>query len=467
MRRKRNLGIYVFMFFCQVIMAQSASEAESLFNNKQYVKAKSMYEALLKKKPNDALNNYRLARCCYELNQYEDAVKYFERSGNRYTLKDLYLGEAYFHTYRFDLSVSAYQTFIATLTSTDERLEELNLKLKKSELAARLLNRVEDIAIVDSQVVNKTDFLRYYKFSKELGTLTQQRLLLRKNQAQDKVTYTTQRGDRLCYSDSTRGNMDIYSSFKLLDGWSAPTSISKNINTPANENYPFLMPDGITMYFASDGENSIGGYDLFITRYAPGTQSFLVPENIGMPFNSPANDYMMVMDELQKTGWFATDRNQPADKVMIYKFVPNDVKILFRSENTDSVRMKAQLKLIRKAKKTVKTEQKVFQQQPEEHSGFSVVINDSTIYTKPEQFVHLQARAKINEWIKLNADIEKVKTDLSTWRESFEVEETEEAKNKLSDRILTSEALLIDLKKQAGECLTEAVNLEISNSGKR
>ena len=152
---------------------------------------------------------------------------------------------------------------------------------------------------------------------------------------------------------------------------------------------------------------------------------------------------------------------------MIYKFVPNDVKILFRSENTDSVRMKAQLKLIRKAKKTVKTEQKAFQQQTEQQSGFSVVINDSTIYTKPEQFVHLQARAKINEWIKLNADIEKVKTDLSTWRESFELEETEEAKNKLSDRILTSEALLIDLKKQANECLTEAVNLEISNSGKR
>ena len=97
----RKLVIYTLLFFCQVIMSQSASEAESLFNSKQYAKAKTMYEALLKKKPNDALNNYRLARCCYELNQYEDAVKYFERSGNRYTLKDLYLGEAYFHTYRY------------------------------------------------------------------------------------------------------------------------------------------------------------------------------------------------------------------------------------------------------------------------------------------------------------------------------------------------------------------------------
>jgi hypothetical protein len=137
------------------------------------------------------------------------------------------------------------------------------------------------------------------------------------------------------------------------------------------------------------------------------------------------------------------------------------------SENVDSVRMKAQLKLTRKAKKTVRTEQKSIQLQPEEHSGFSVVINDSTIYTQPEEFANAQARVKINEWIKLNAGIEKLKNDLSTSRESFELEETEEAKNKLSDRILTSEALLIDLKKQAGECLTEAVNLEISNFGRK
>jgi len=125
--------------------------------------------------------------------------------------------------------------------------------------------------------------------------------------------------------------MDIFSSFKLLDNWSLPVSVSNVINTDANENYPFLMLDGVTLYFASDGENSIGGYDIFITKYASGSQDFLVPENIGMPFNSPANDYMMVIDEQQRIGWFATDRNQPAGKVMIYKFIPNETKILFRT----------------------------------------------------------------------------------------------------------------------------------------
>ena len=52
------------------MVAQSATEAETLFNNKQYSKAKTIYDLLLKKKPNDALNNYRFARCCYELKDY-------------------------------------------------------------------------------------------------------------------------------------------------------------------------------------------------------------------------------------------------------------------------------------------------------------------------------------------------------------------------------------------------------------
>jgi len=60
------------------LLAQSTSEAESLFNSRQYLKAKVVYETLLKKKPNDALYNYRMARCCYELKYYESAIQHFE-----------------------------------------------------------------------------------------------------------------------------------------------------------------------------------------------------------------------------------------------------------------------------------------------------------------------------------------------------------------------------------------------------
>lgn len=56
------------------------------------------------------------------------------------------------------------------------------------------------------------------------------------------------------------------------------------------------MADGVTIYYASDGEG-LGGYDIFVTRYNTNTDTYLVPENVGMPFNSPYNDYMYVIDD--------------------------------------------------------------------------------------------------------------------------------------------------------------------------
>ena len=91
-------------------------------------------------------------------------------------------------------------------------------------------------------------------------------------------------------------------------------------------NWPFLLSDGTTLYFAAKGEESIGGFDIFMTRYDETTQSYLKPENIGMPFNSIDNDYFFIVDEYDGIGWFATDRNQPEGKVCIYSFIYNNVR---------------------------------------------------------------------------------------------------------------------------------------------
>jgi len=452
----------ILLFVSVALVAQSASEAESLFNNKQYTKAKTMYESLLKKKPNDVLNNYRYARCCYELKEYEDAVKYFELTGNKYPLTGLYLGELYFLTYRFEQSLAAYQAYIETLEPEDKKIAEIQNKLKTVELAAKLINRVEDIAVFDSVVVNKNEFLRYYKFSSELGNVKQERIKLNSKQTVDKVTYTTQRGDRLCYSDSANGNMDIYSSFKLLDEWSKPTSISSVINTKANENYPFLLLDGVTMYFAADGENSIGGYDLFITKYSATSKDFLAPENIGFPFNSFANDYMMVIDEQQRLGWFATDRNQPAGKVMIYKFIPNETKVLFRSEDNDKLHQVARLKVYRKAEKVDAAPIAVIQSETiNSDSKINVVINDSTVYTHFEQFQSTIALEKIKEWYQIAEELQKEKKELVDLRFLYGNDDNSEDKTILAGKILQLEKRVIENEKMMYLKLVEAGNEEV------
>ena len=84
-----------------------------------------------------------------------------------------------------------------------------------------------------------------------------------------------------------------------------------------------MMSDGITLYYANDGDNTLGGYDIFMTRKGDDGR-FLQPQNIGMPYNSPYDDYMLAIDEVTGAGWWATDRNQIPDSVTIYVFVPND-----------------------------------------------------------------------------------------------------------------------------------------------
>ncbi len=463
--------IFLFLITSASLFSQRASEGEILFNNKQYAKARSVYEVLLKKKPNDALYNYRFARCCYELKEIEQAISHFEMSGTKFPICDLYLGELYFKTYRFDESASAYQTFIKTLDSTDIKIPDLKLKLKRSENAARLFNKVEDIAIVDSVVVNKSEFLKFYKFSSELGSLTQETLNMPHKRKADKIKYMTQRQDRMYFSDSIRGNMNIFTSYKLLDGWSKPVSISDVINTTANENYPFLLLDGVTVYFASDGENSIGGYDLFVTRFNPSTNTYLTPENIGFPFNSPANDYMMVIDEQNKLGWFATDRNQPTGKVAIYTFIPNDTKTIFRSENKEMLKSVAQLKTYRKIS-TVKTDSLVEKQNqlPESEKQIEFVVNDSTVYTNVNQFKNPEALKLWNDLHKLSNDYKNKQKDLSTLRAKYENTDNSEMRNVLVPQILELENKILEMKKQLSIKTVEVRNAEVKiiekNQGK-
>ena len=92
------------------------------------------------------------------------------------------------------------------------------------------------------------------------------------------------------------------------------------------QNYPFMLSDGITLYYAAVGVESFGGYDIFVTRYDMDEKKFLYPENLGMPFNSPANDYMLAIDEFNQLRWFFSDRNQTENKVCIYIFIKNDIR---------------------------------------------------------------------------------------------------------------------------------------------
>jgi len=186
-----------------------------------------------------------------------------------------------------------------------------------------MLASTQQIVFIDSMIVNRADYMSHIPMSSFQGKLTQ---------TDELGTFTNEMGDhRLITVPTSDSTAFIKSSDFIANAWTTPQSIS-GIGTASAIN-PFLMPDGITLYYAQKGENSIGGYDIFVTRYDSERRTFLRPENLGMPFAcAEANDLFYAIDEFNQLGYFVTDRRQPSGKVCIYIFIPENARRAYQTE---------------------------------------------------------------------------------------------------------------------------------------
>lgn len=125
-------------------------------------------------------------------------------------------------------------------------------------------------------------------------------------------------GKRLYFSSGMpggQGGTDLYYCDQASDGsWKAPVNLGSKINTPGEERYPTLYNDSI-LYFSSTGHPGMGGLDIFTTTLLPnGTWSPV--RNLGSPFNSPQDDFFLIISNVQKMGtdksvlegYFSSDR---------------------------------------------------------------------------------------------------------------------------------------------------------------
>ena len=181
----------------------------------------------------------------------------------------------------------------------------------------------QQIIIIDSIVADKDQLLSQLRLSEETGRIVSSRDFLGKGDST--TVFINEMGNKAYLSQPDDSMHQQLCTSDLLGGeWSKPQllkGISEGISEAA---YPFMLADGTTFYFAGKGEESIGGYDIFMTRYDARSNSFLKPENIGMPFNSEANDYLFAIDEYAHIGYFVSDRRQPEGKACLYIFIPKE-----------------------------------------------------------------------------------------------------------------------------------------------
>ena len=181
----------------------------------------------------------------------------------------------------------------------------------------------QQIIIIDSIVADKDQLLSQLRLSEETGRIVSSVDFF--GEGDSTTVFINEMGNKAYLSQPDDSLHQQLCTSDLLGGeWSKPQllkGISEGISEAA---YPFMLADGTTFYFAGKGEESIGGYDIFMTRYDARSNSFLKPENIGMPFNSEANDYLFAIDEYAHIGYFVSDRRQPEGKACLYIFIPKE-----------------------------------------------------------------------------------------------------------------------------------------------
>jgi hypothetical protein len=381
--------------------------------------------------------------------------------------------DAYRHLYRFDREAECFRRLLSTTMKSKKKtpqqaavVDSLNGQLNRAEDLTRMLSRCENIRIIDSVAIEKDRFLNAYILSENAGTLEKTKnLTVYENQLKNRRFYGKTDGKNLCR---------LYMQVKLQEEWSEEMPLNIPTDSLSDETYPFVMPDGLTVYYASTGNGSIGGYDLFVSRYNTDNGAYLTPNHLGMPFNSTANDYMMAVDELAGVGYFATDRFQPEDRVTVYTFIPNDEPVFVESEDFEVLSARAKISSFRDTWPQganyqdflQKIKQTAQNRQQETTKDFTFIINGNAVYHTLSDFHDDGAKQAFLRAQALQEQIAALENQLDAQRKDY-AESSDSRKQALKSPILENESRLEALEEECGEMVLEARNREIKLKTKR
>ena len=460
----------IALMFTASAGAQTLSQAQRWFTQGEFEKAKPVFKKLVKQSPSNASYNFWYGACCYETGEMMEGLPYLEKSAARKVINAyLYVSKAYYDMYRYDDAIENLEQHIYWLKQKKRDTTEAEELMGKYRKGARLIRGVENITVIDSFVVDKRSFLDSYKLGEQSGNLQ-----MKDNGNEDvSIEFVNEMGDKkLLSANDENGNKKLYASVKLIDSWSKPQRL-KGINDDMTDlNFPFLDSDGTTLYFAAKGEESLGGYDIFITRADSEENSYFRPDNMGYPFNSAFNDYMYVIDDYNNLGWFASDRYQPEGKVCVYVFIPNESKTTYDYDTVEPGKMISLARLDNIAltqtdrNEVVRAKQRLAQVtytkagKKNKKTEFTFIVNDNRTYTSLNDFRKPEAKKMFQEMRKMQSDLETLENELDKLREKYS-KSNKAVRESMTPGILDKEKRVNGLRTEIGKMETKIRNMEL------
>ena len=473
---KRIKLLIISALICVLSNAQTLQQGRNYFLQGDYEKAKPIMLKYLKQKPDAADRNYWYGICCMETGEKDKAVPYLEKAAAKKIFKAYRaLGDYYLGKEDYQPAINNYEAFVKGI-STDKELHDAALEdsltraTDSLKVLFRMLRNTSRVCFIDSFQVSKEQLFENYILGESTGSFYPAGSFF--DDDSEGEVFLPEMEQSILYSRrDDDGQFRLFSKFKSFDRWTDETPI-QGLDTDGDLRYPFLLNDGVTIYYAATGSESLGGLDIFVSRYNTATGRYLKPENIGMPFNSEANDYLYVVDEANDLGWFATDRRQPKDTVCIYVFIPSERFSKFNYEEGDTLAIhkaariisiadtQSDLVAVRAARQRLTLLRYELTEKAQKGS-FTYIIDDLTTYHELSDFKSKEAADLFQRWTELKDQYETDLAKLERQRDEF-ANASRQEKERMRSQLLELEEKVLTLEQQVTKMENDIRTTEIN-----
>ena len=262
-----------------------------------------------------------------------------------------------------------------------------------------------------------------------------------------KAVYAPEGTEVIYYSAADQeGIRNIYRTQKKGSAWTLPSLLNEKMISDSDEIYPVISHDGKYMYFASEGLYGVGGFDLYVSEWDEAAEDWSVPANMGFPYSSPANDFLLVNSEDGKYTLFASDRGCPKDSVWVYVLEHDSMPVRTAVDDPEE--------LLRLSHMELKKEQK----------------NDSHWEVKTQIPENVDTRRYMDKMAQVRALKDSMmlcERRLADFRERYSMVDDGPEKNRLEEAILKNESLVPLFQAEHDEAVRQlqAVEMDFLFSG--
>lgn len=356
-------------------------------------------------------------------------------------------GDSLRMAYRFEESLVAYDAALTALQDTTATAEDSLFSLDVSDriLLSENGKSMSDYVYVPKVVARHTfsldDFFLYYPLRdsswrplpNQLDTLVG---------PYSKAMYVPSESHTIYFSaPDQNGIRNIYTTSLKDSLWTVPSLLNEDMTSASDEIYPMVSEDAKTLYFASKGLYGVGGFDIYVSRWDEESGDWSAPVNMGFPYSSPSNDFLLVESADGKYLTFASDRDCSSDSVNVYVIEQESVPVRSAMTAPEDLMRLSRLDLASGM---------------ESVGGAEDVKSDIPENVDTRRYMDKMAHVRA-----LRDTLSSCEESIAHLREEYAQVESVEQKEKLTDQILAGESRLPELQSRLDEAVRQLQEIEM------